>query len=151
MLMLVFYIGEERYAFPSDQVVEIVPKILLRKIPHAPPYVVGMLNFRGVPVPVVDLCLILQGRAAENRMHTRLVVLNCPMTDGQESVLVGILVERLTETAYHDAKDFVDAGIRARDLPFLGGVLTHDGEVTQLFLVDKLLEMVKDELFKSSA
>ena len=35
MIMLLFYSGEERYAISCDQIIEIVPQVTLKPVPHA--------------------------------------------------------------------------------------------------------------------
>ena len=43
MLLLTFNAGANRYAIDSSRVVELIPKVDIRSIPHAPPYLVGLL------------------------------------------------------------------------------------------------------------
>ena len=43
MLILTFNAGMNRYAIDSTRVVELVPKVDLRSIPHAPPFLAGLL------------------------------------------------------------------------------------------------------------
>jgi purine-binding chemotaxis protein CheW len=52
---LVFRLGEERYAFGSEQVLEVRPLSHLTRLPSAPAFVAGLVNVRGRIVPVLDL------------------------------------------------------------------------------------------------
>ena len=54
MLLLTFRAGESLYAVDARQVVEVLPRVGLRAIPHSPEYLVGLLSYRGQVVPVVD-------------------------------------------------------------------------------------------------
>jgi purine-binding chemotaxis protein CheW len=52
---LVFHLGEECYAFSSEQVLEVRPLPHLTPLPSAPAFVAGLVNVRGRIVPVLDL------------------------------------------------------------------------------------------------
>jgi chemotaxis-related protein WspB len=47
MLLLLFEIGNGRYALETSQIIEIVPLVNLKKIPTTPAYVAGLMNYRG--------------------------------------------------------------------------------------------------------
>ena len=59
MLLLTFTAGANRYAVDVARVVELVPRVELRSVPHAPPFLAGLLGYRGKVVPVIDLGLLL--------------------------------------------------------------------------------------------
>jgi chemotaxis-related protein WspB len=59
MLLLLFEIGNGRYALEVNQIIEIVPLVKFKKIPHSPDYVAGLMNYRGKGLPVIDLNLLL--------------------------------------------------------------------------------------------
>jgi purine-binding chemotaxis protein CheW len=52
---LVFHLGEECYAFSSEQVLEVRPLPHLTRLPSAPAFVAGLVNVRGRIVPILDL------------------------------------------------------------------------------------------------
>ena len=59
MLLLTFTAGANRYAIDVARVVELVPRVELRPVPHAPAFLAGLLGYRGKVVPVIDLGLLL--------------------------------------------------------------------------------------------
>jgi chemotaxis-related protein WspB len=71
VLMLLLHIGKDVYAVDCDRVVEVVPLVVLKEIPHAPPHVAGVFDYRGRIVPVVDLCVILARRRCAARLSSR--------------------------------------------------------------------------------
>jgi chemotaxis-related protein WspB len=75
MLMLLFYVGDDRYSLDSRRVVEVVPTVTLKKIHQAPEYIPGLFNYRGHLVPVIDLCHLIQGTHCRAYLSTRNVVL----------------------------------------------------------------------------
>ena len=96
MLCLKFEAGGERYGLNSADVVEILPLVNLRELPHAPSYVAGVFNFRGDIVPVVDISLLTSDTPSTRLMSTRIVLTTCSGSDGTQHY-VGLLAERATQ------------------------------------------------------
>ena len=54
MLFLRFQLGGGRYLLEAARVAAVLSLPTLRPLPHAPPGVVGLANYRGTAVPVID-------------------------------------------------------------------------------------------------
>ena len=76
MLLLTFTAGANRYAVDVARVVEVVPRVELRKIPHAPAFLAGLLGYRGKVVPVIDLGLLLDVAPCRDCLSTRIILVN---------------------------------------------------------------------------
>ncbi|MDT9001221.1 chemotaxis protein CheW [Paucibacter sp. APW11] len=87
---LTFRIGAEEYGIDILKVQEIRSYEAPTRIAHAPPFVKGVVNLRGVIVPIVDLRLRL-GCTAEYTSFTVVVVLN---VCGR---VVGIVVDSVSD------------------------------------------------------
>ncbi len=120
MLFLKFRIGGEDYALDAPQIVEILPLLEVTRVPQAPAGVAGLINYRGTPVPVVDLSELTLGRPAQPHISTRLIVVRY----GEH--LLGLIAERATEIMRRDAGSFIESGIASDSAPYLGPV-TQDG------------------------
>jgi chemotaxis-related protein WspB len=93
MLSLLFSLGESVYAIPARSVVEVVPHVALRPLPGAPPWVCGLLAYRGRVVPVVDLGRKLFGTPCESsRLSSRIVVV-----EAEGGRRFGVLTERVSD------------------------------------------------------
>lgn len=53
--MVAFYLADQRYAFPIDQVQEIQQIVAFSEVPGGGMGVVGMVNLRGQVIPAVDV------------------------------------------------------------------------------------------------
>lgn len=53
--LLVFALGEHRFAVPASSVVEVVRVVASAALPGAPAIVEGVINVRGALVPVLDI------------------------------------------------------------------------------------------------
>ncbi|CCB86163.1 chemotaxis signal transduction protein CheW [Parachlamydia acanthamoebae UV-7] len=145
MLFLLFYVGRERYVCDSQYIVEVVPNVKLKELPHTPPYVAGLLNSGGSPIPIIDFCQLIENRPSQACMHTRIIVLSDQVEGKQHSM--GIIAEKVTETIDRELSDFVDPGVLIEELPFLGKVLNDYGGMIRMVQVPKLFESMESVLF----
>jgi chemotaxis-related protein WspB len=147
MLFLVFELARERYVLDVRQIAEVLPLVGIKPLPQAPPAVAGIFNYRGAPVPVIDVSQLTLGRAAERRLSTRIVLVHYPGADGQTR-LVGLIAERATQTVSRDEADFVASGVTNEGAPYLGPVATDARGLLQWLDARTLLPAsVRDMLF----
>jgi chemotaxis-related protein WspB len=97
MLLLLFEIGNGRYALDINQIIEIVPLVKFKKIPTTPDYVSGLMNYRGEGTPVIDLCQLIDNVTFENALCTRIIVVKYPVKDEGDKPL-GLIANNVTET-----------------------------------------------------
>ena len=124
--VLTFCLGAEVYGVDIRCVKEIRPWSKVTRIPQSPPYVLGVLNLRGVVVPIVDLRVRFALECARFDAVTVIIVLSLQTTHGQREV--GIVVDCVQDVVDVDADTvkpppFTTAGgINA----FVEGIATHD-------------------------
>jgi chemotaxis-related protein WspB len=149
MLFLQFKISGNSYILEARDIIEIVPYANLQRIPQAPDYLAGLLNYRGDTIPVVDICYLMSGKPCELKLSSRIAMTNYMDEDGR-SVCIGLLIERLTETAIYKVSDFSDSGVALEDSPYLGKVIVDDKHIIQLVSVREIIpEAAHDILFHS--
>jgi chemotaxis-related protein WspB len=147
MLFLLFQIGNDRYALEARHTLEVIPYLALKSIPQAPRGVAGIFNYRGQPVPAIDLCELTFGRPARERLSTRIIVLNITDPEGRSRKL-GLIAEHATEMMRRPADDFVDSGVKVGAAPYLGPIIMDDKGIIQLLRAQYLLsESVRALLF----
>jgi len=71
---LAFRLGETDYALPLLRIVEIRLVPAIRPVPGTPPHIPGVIDVRGVVVPVVDLRVVVGVPAAFDRFTVAVVV-----------------------------------------------------------------------------
>ena len=156
MLFLVFQLGAHRYAIDASQVAEVLPLVAVDAIARAPEEVAGIFLYRGTPVPVVDLSQLLEGRPAERRLSTRVIVVHYPV--GSDAVsgaasggtrLLGLIAEKATETIRRDALEFVDSGVVNDQAPYLGAVALDSRGMVHRIDIARLLSARHQALFAS--
>ena len=112
--MLLFRVGEERWAIASSHIQDVIPLVDLQKAPYSHPMSAGLLNYRGDMLSTVDVSQLIGDNAASQVMSTRIVVVrltNDLNTDGSTDVSTDIniklsskprlalMVEQASETA----------------------------------------------------
>ena len=151
MLFLVFKIGNDRYALDASRVVEVVPLLSLKAMPQAPAGFAGIFNYRGKPVPALDLCRLTLGRASREQLSTRIIILACTGKNGAQHLL-GLIAENATEILRKQQTDFVNTGVSLPNAPYLGPVLMENGSAIQLIYDQHLLsESAQSALFQQPA
>jgi len=151
MLFLLFHMGKDRYALEASRVVEVLPLLELKQLPQAPSGFAGLFNYRGRPVPALDLCQLTSTQPAAERLSTRIIVINFPDGRGGHRLL-GLIAERATEMLRRNPRDFVDPGFKSREAPYLGPVLLDPKGAIQCLHEQHLLsEHVRDLLFTEPA
>ena len=150
MLFLLFELGQARYALDVEKVVEVLPFVLVKKIPHGPAEVAGVFSYRGLPVPAIDLSRLTLGQPAERRFSTRIILVHYPGARGEQHLL-GLIAERVTETTRRDPADFVTSGITNERAPYLGPVATSPRGLVQWINVGRLLPASTQKLLFKDA
>jgi chemotaxis-related protein WspB len=97
MLLLLFKLQDDAYALDSTRVVEVIPYLITQKIPLTPKFIIGMVNYRGNSVPVIDLGLLLNNRPCRQQLSTR-IILTSVSFGAQYKKVIGLLAENVTET-----------------------------------------------------
>ena len=147
MLFLVFQLGMDRYAIEAAQVVEVLPLVNSKHIPHLPPGVAGLFDYHGALVPLIDLTELALGKPSRKWMSTRIILVTYLEKSGKGHLL-GFLAEHATETVHLRKEDFRDSGLAA-EAPYLGAVVNDAGGIVQMIGIQGLLsESVGNYLFR---
>jgi len=107
MLYVLCRIGQDAYAISSEAVERVLPFATLKTLPGGARGLIGLLNYQGVSIPVVDLCLLLGGAPARELAGTRLLL--CPV-DGLRNGRIALLVEHVSEVVRLAESDFKHSG-----------------------------------------
>ena len=139
-LFLVFYIGDERFALPATDVVEVLPRLPLKPLAHTPIWVAGVFSHRGQMVPVIDISAMTFGQASVARTSTRLVLVN------YRGHVLGLMLEQASDTVRCDPAEFQPYGVDNHDAPYLGPVRKDHLGLLQWLSVDDLLSPAESAL-----
>lgn len=86
---ITFRLADEQFAIGVTQVREVLDLTQITRVPTAPHYMRGVVNVRGVAVPVVDLRVKFGLERAMETVNTRILVLELQL-DGETTVVGGL-------------------------------------------------------------
>jgi chemotaxis-related protein WspB len=148
MLFILFEIGRDRYALSARSIIEVLPLMNLKRVPCAPVGVAGVFNYRGTPVPVVDLNEMMLGEPAARRLSTRIILVIYPL-DALHPRALGLIAEHATNMIQRSLQDFIETGVESDSARYLGRVTNDTGGLIQWIEVERLLTPeVRDVLFR---
>lgn len=132
MLFSLFQLGSDRYVIEAAQVTEIVPVVDIAPVTQAARSCVGLMNYRGTPLPVCDLGELLHGRPVQRLRSTRILV----VASGARTL--GLLVERATDTFRGETTAFGQIDAKREGAPWLGPIAMDKAGIIQWLQVDAL-------------
>ena len=164
MLVLSIKAGANRYAIDVARVIELVPRVELRTIPHAPPFLAGLLGYRGHIMPVIDLGLLLDATPCRPCLGTRIILVNDAPADHNQgrnaaegafhghdghrghlredgTSLLGLIAEEASELAIVQPEQIMPAPVELPQAPFLGQILQTPDGILQLIMVERIREI----------
>jgi chemotaxis-related protein WspB len=146
-LYLTFRLAADHYALEVSRIAEVLPLVGIKQLPRSLQGIAGAFNYRGTPVPVIDLSELTLGRAAGENLSTRIILVLYP--DGRGGThLLGLIAEDATELIRRTPAEFMPSGVSNSAAPYLGSVAPASGGLVQLVEVERLLPAaVRDMLF----
>jgi purine-binding chemotaxis protein CheW len=135
-----FAIGEDQYGVDIMAVREIKGWSEITHLPKQPDYVRGVLNLRGVIVPIIDLrCRFGQGLTESTPLHVVIIV-----QIGEQ--LVGLLADRVLDIVSFDPAKIkpVPKVAQSERLEFLSGIVTIESAMIALIDLAHLLNSPGD-------
>jgi len=148
-LFLLFRIGDERYALEAVEIAEVLPRLQLKAIAHAPRWVAGVFVHRGVMIPVIDLAALTFGESAQVRTSTRLVLAHYRVSADRPSQLLGLIIEQATDTLRCAPSEFKEYGLDNDAFAAYLGPIREDqsGLIQWVRVQDLLTDPVRELLF----
>jgi len=130
-----FRIGPEMYALDIMRVKEIIRPQRLTPVPKAPPFIEGVINLRGVVVPVVDLRKRFDQPATAPERRTRILI--CTLA----GKMIGLLVDEVAEVRRYTRQEIQPAPqyLRGQGSDFFLGVCRREEQLVMLIDLEKIL------------
>ena len=120
--IIAFHLGEQQFCIRTTAIREIRGWAAATPLPHAPPDVLGVMNLRGLVIPVIDLAAKLGVRSATHTDRSAIVV--AEIGDN----IIGLVVDRVSDIlsiASDQIQPVPDLG-RTFDPAFSHGIIPLD-------------------------
>lgn len=137
--LIVFQMGDEKYAIEIDRIKEVVPTPRISKIPHAPSFIKGVSNVRGTVMVILDLG---QKFGIDTTDHLKEFVLVIQSKEFK----AGILVDEVPLTVKVNGDNVVSSSGLLRntslDETYIKGIIK--GEEDMIIFID-IVELVQED------
>ncbi len=137
MQLLTFTLQEEIFALDISRVREVMDFTTVTKVPRTPAYMSGVINLRGVVVPVVDMRLKFGMSPTEKTVNTCVIIVELKLAG--ETVVVGAMADSVREVI-----DLAPALIEppprigtSLNTDFIRGMGKHDDSFVMILDIDR--------------
>ncbi|HEY41822.1 MAG TPA: purine-binding chemotaxis protein CheW [Dehalococcoidia bacterium] len=128
ILYVVFVLSSEYYGTDMKDSYRVLPMDALIRVSHMPPFLKGVVNLRGVSVPVLDLRTRLDLPKTRQTAESRIVIAS---TAGQ---YIGFIVDAVTGVSPIPTSSINEAPVSEVRSNYLSGTATLGPR--QVFLID---------------
>jgi purine-binding chemotaxis protein CheW len=133
--LVTFSIGSEEFGVDILKVMEIIRTMEITKVPKAPGFVEGVINLRGLVIPIIDLRRRFGLQAKASTTDTRIIVIEI------SGMTVGFVVDSVSEVLRIPASTVEPAPpvVAGMDSDYISGVGKLQDRLLILLDLDKLL------------
>lgn len=136
--VVAFRLGEEEYAVGIQAVKEIIRPSAITRVPRTPEYIKGVINLRGVVVPVISLNERFGREGTELKEESRIIILSL------EDMTAGIIVDSVSEVVWLGEEDIQEPDLtQIIDEKYIDGVGKLDNRLLILLNLKEILS-IKD-------
>ena len=142
---VVIKIGDGYYVVDIMKIKEIIKPLKLTIIPKAPAFIEGVINLRGVVIPVIDMRKRFELENIEFGDHKeRIVIVSI------ERKIVGLVVDEVKEVIKINVKDIKPPPrmLEGVNTDFIFGVYKYNEELLMILKLDCLLSKTEKDILK---
>ncbi|MBE1276158.1 chemotaxis protein CheW [Enterovibrio baiacu] len=136
---LSFDLAHELYGVDIKAVEEIRVWESPTTIPRAPTFILGVINLRGMIVPIMDLRVRFNIGVVEYLPTTVVLILRAGEAAGNR--MMGIVVDAVSDVIDMGDNSLIPPIGDSQVMPFVSGLLNVDAQVMSLLDVDALLDI----------
>lgn len=134
---VIFKLVGENYGVEVKYVENIEKYTEITRVPYTEPSVKGVVNLRGIIVPIIDLRKKFGLPAAEPNENSRMIIVN------YDDNKLGMLVDSSSETYQINDEDIDTAATLSREssIEYISSIGKKDGRVVMLIDIAKVLDV----------
>ena len=138
---LTFLLGQEYFAVNVTKVLEVLEKQDITKVPKTPPHILGIINFRGDILPVVDTRLKFNLPSQDLEDKNFVIVFDLS-TENNKFIIAATAdsVKDVIEILDNEIKSVPEMGI-SYNTKFISGAIRRNDEFILLLDIDKVFSL----------
>ncbi len=135
--LVTFRVDQQVYALPIEPIRQIVEMVTVTAVPQVKEFIEGVINFHGVPVPVINLRRQLALPLMPFQLHTPIVLVT------MSNRLVGVIVDEVLDVLNLPKLQIIDPEVilpeGMGEISVLQGLIQLDGKTILCLNLDHLL------------
>lgn len=134
---IVVKIGNEQYGIDIRYVDNIVRMQKITRVPKAQNYFKGVINLRGVIIPVMSIRLKMGLTCDKFQNNTRIIILKL-----EQNALLGIIVDEVKEVVTLENSNIEKSSFDAKDerVTYINGIGKHADELISLLDISSVIK-----------
>jgi len=135
---LTFMLGNESFAVPVENVLEVLQKQTITRVPKTPPHILGIINFRGEILPVFDTRQKFN-QSATTQEEAQIVVV-FEIKEGNTKITIAATadaVKDVIEINHSEIKPVPELGLDY-DSRFISGAIRRNETFTLMLDIEKV-------------
>jgi purine-binding chemotaxis protein CheW len=136
---VVFQAGKQQYGIPVSNVISIEKMQDITEVPEVPDYMLGIIDVRGMVLPVLDTVQIIFGQQFKASDSNKIILVNL------DASTVGLIVEEAKEildVLLGDIKEV--SSLMTQNVSYVAGVIKTDNGFVTLLNPVALLNNLED-------
>jgi purine-binding chemotaxis protein CheW len=144
--VVIFRVGNEQYGVDIASVESIIKMQAITAVPHAPMFVEGVTNLRGIILPVIDLRNRFGLPRIETTKDSRIIVVSL------EGTKLGMVVDAVSEVLSipDGTVEPPSPLVSTLDTAFISGIAKLDGRLVILINLEKVFSRSEKEELQAS-
>ena len=138
--IVVFTVAGKEYGLPVEYVTSIEKVNAITRVPNVKPYIKGVMNLRGIIVPVLDLRCRYALEETPISEKTRILIID------YEGIIAGFIVDAANDVLKFTTAEFEEQpevlGMKSQN--FIEGVVHHQDRLIILLDLRQILELTGD-------
>lgn len=130
-----FRVGDQLYSLDLLRIKEVIRPLKLTPVPKAPVFIEGVINLRGVVLPVVDLRKRFDQPVSQANSKTRIMI--CVLS----GKIIGLIVDEVVEVKSFTRNEIQPAPrfIKGLDTDYFLGVCQRNDDLVMIMNLEKIL------------
>jgi len=137
MLIIPFNIENDMFALGIGNITELIPVVNIITIPDSNKFIIGMINYRGNIIPLIDLKKIISGTDTNFFLSSRIIIIKENDTNAN-----AVLIEKLTDTMEIEEKNIDYDSAELVRSAYLKGLIKYNNQIIKLLNTDSIFDLI---------
>lgn len=137
--LIVFTLGDQRYALPLPEVDRVVRMVAITPLPEAPGIILGVVNIRGRVIPVINMRRRFHLAEREIALADQLVVAHTVRRP------VALVADAVLDIIAYPAQNLIAAAQIVPGMEYVEGVIKLENGLILIHDLDKFLSLEEED------